>query len=59
MFCKKGDLTNFAKFTRKVEEVEDLQSLTLSKKEIPGEMISCEFCEISHNAFFKGTLMQI
>ena len=39
MFCKKGVLTNFAKFTRKrlrsrlaFNEVEDLQSLTLSKK---------------------------
>ena len=36
---QKGVLTNFAKFTR--------------KKEIPAEMFYCEFCEISHNIFFK------
>ena len=25
------------------------------KKEIPAQMFSCEFCEISHNIFFKET----
>ena len=32
-----------------------------NKKEIPGQMFSCEFCEISHNIFFKecfGRLLQ-
>ena len=41
LFCKKGALANFAKFTRK------------HQKEIPLQMFSCEFCEISHNTFFK------
>ena len=63
MFCKKGVLTNVAKFTRKhlrerlaFNEVGDLQSLTLSKKDILAQMFTCKFCEISHNAFFKETL---
>ena len=32
-----------------------------TKKEIPAQMFSCEFCEISHNIFFKerfGRLLQ-
>ena len=33
--------TNFEKFTRK------------HQKDIPLQMFSCEFCEISHNTFFK------
>ena len=41
LFCKKGVLANFAKFTRK------------HQKEIPLQMFSCEFCEISYNTFFK------
>ena len=41
LFCKNGVLATFAKFTRK------------HQKYIPLEMISCEFCEISHNTFFK------
>ena len=35
-------------------EVADLQSLTLSKKEILTHMFSCEFCKIFHNPIFKG-----
>ena len=39
------------------KEAADLQSLTLSKKQIPTvrcrPMLSCEFCEMSHNSFFK------
>ena len=61
VFCKKGVLTNFPKFTRKhlrqslvFNEAAHLQSLTLSKKGIPTQMFSCEFCEISHNTIFKG-----
>ena len=41
LFCKNGVLANFAKFTRK------------HQKDIPLQMVSCEFCEISHNTFFK------
>ena len=39
LFCKKGFHTNFAKFTRK------------TKKEIPAQLLSCKFCEISHMSF--------
>ena len=41
LLCKNGVLANFAKFTRKYQ------------KDIPLQMFSCEFCEISHNTFFK------
>ena len=60
VLSRKGVLTNFAKFTRKhlrqslvLNEAADLQSLTLSKKEIPIQMFSCGFCEISRNTIFK------
>ena len=49
LFCKKGVLTNFAKFTRK------------HQKRDCGTDFSCEFCEISYNIFFKepfGQLLQ-
>ena len=41
LFCKKGVLAIFAKFTRK------------HQKDISLQMFSYEFCEISHNTFFK------
>ena len=41
LFCKNGVLATFAKFTRK------------HQKNIPLQMFSGEFCEISHNTFFK------
>ena len=60
VFCKTGVLTNFRKFTRKhlrqslvFNEAAHLQSLTLSKKGIPTQMFSCQFCQISHNTIFK------
>ena len=58
LFCKKGALTNFAKFTRiyayaRVLYLMKPQSLTLSKKEILAQMFSREFCEISHNPFLR------
>ena len=49
LLCKKRVYTNFAKFTRK-DEIE-----------IPAKFLSCEFCKISHNTFFKehfGQLLQ-
>ena len=49
LFCKNGVFANFAKFTRK------------HQKDIPLQMFSCKFCEISHNTFFKepfGRLLQ-
>ena len=42
-FCKKSVLANSVKFTRK------------QQKGIPEEMLSCEFCKISHNIFLKET----
>ena len=41
LFCKNGVLANFTKFTRK------------HQKDIPLQMLCCEFCKISHNTFFK------
>ena len=41
LFCKKGVLANFAKFTK------------THQKDIPLQKFSCEFCEISYNTFFK------
>ena len=56
VFCKKGVHRNFAKFTGK----HHCQSLffnkvagpaTLLKKDTLAQVFSCEFCEISKNAF--------
>ena len=41
LFCKKGVLAKFAKFTNKLE------------KRIMVQIFSSEFSEISHNSFFK------
>ena len=50
----------FRKFYKKTldlrlnfDEVADLQSLTLKKKEILAQMFFCEFSEICHKTFFK------
>ena len=48
VFCKKGVLKDFTKFTGK----HLFQSL---KKETLVQLFSCEFCEISKNAFFYRT----
>ena len=47
LFCKNGVLANLAKFTRK------------HQKDIPLQMFSCEFCEISHNIFFKESFRRL
>ena len=47
LFCKKGVLRNFAKFTGK----HLCQSLNSIKKETLAQLFSCEVCEISKNAF--------
>ena len=53
VFCEKGVLRNFAKFTGK----HLCQGLFLNKvagfieKEILAQVFSCEFCEISKNTF--------
>ena len=51
VFCKKGVLRNFAKFTGKYL----CQSLLIKKKTL-AQMFSCEFCEISKNSFFTEHL---
>ena len=62
VFCQKGVLRNFAKFTGK----HLCQSLFFTKaagaacnfikKETLGQVFSCEFCEISRNIFFTEHL---
>ena len=47
VFCKKGVLRYFAKFTGK-----HLCQSLFFKKETLIEVFSCEFCEISKNTFF-------
>ena len=47
LLCKNDVLANFAKFTRK------------DQKDIPLQMFSCEFWEISHNTFFKEPFGQL
>ena len=62
VFCKKGVLKNFAKFTGKhlhqnlfFSKVADLRSATLLKKRVC-EVFPCEFYEIFKNIFFYRTL---
>ena len=47
VFCKKGVLRNFAKFTGK----HLCQSLFYNK--VVGQVFSCEVCEICKNTFFS------
>ena len=49
MFCKKGVLRNFTKFTGKH------LCQCLFFKETLAQVFSCEFCEISKNTFFYRT----
>ena len=62
MFCKKGVLRNFTKFTGKhlcqslfFNKVADLKPATLLKKETLAQVFSCEFCKISKSTFFHRT----
>ena len=62
---KNGVLRNFAKFTRKhlcqsffFNKVAQLRPATLLKKRLT-HAFSCEFCEISKNAFFIEHLWKI
>ena len=53
MFCKKGVLENFAKFTEKhLSQGLFLQSYSFIKNEALAQMFSCEFCEICENIFY-------
>ena len=50
MFCKKGGLRNFTKFTEK-----HLQACNFIKKETLAQVFSSEFCKISNNTFLHRT----
>ena len=61
VFCKKGVLRNFAKFTEKhlcqvlfFTKVAGLgpRACNSFNKETLAQVFSCEFCEISKNTFF-------
>ena len=51
VFCKKGVLGNFTKFTGK----HLCQRFFFKKKESLAQVFSCEFCEISNNTFSYRT----
>ena len=57
VFCKKGVLRNFAKFTGKhLWPATGLQqACNFIKKDTLAQVFSCEFCEISKNTFFYRT----
>ena len=57
MFCKKGVLRNFAKFTGKhlCQSIFLNKVLQLYKKETLAQVFSCEFCEIFEINFFHRT----
>ena len=59
MFCNKGVLRNFAKFTGKhlfqslfFNKLARLRPVTFLKKESLAQVFSCKFREISKNTFF-------
>ena len=61
MLCKKGVLRNFIEFTRKhlcqslfFNEVAGLCNFI--RKESLAQVLSCEFCEISKNTFYREHL---
>ena len=66
MFCKKGVLRNFAKFTGKhlcqslflikLQASGLQQACNFIKKKTLAQVFSCEFCEISKNTFFTEHL---
>ena len=59
LFCKKGVLRNFAKFTGKhlCQSLFFDKRVSLLKKRLWHRVFSSEFCEISKNTFFKKTLL--
>ena len=59
VFCKKGVLKRFAKFTGKhlcqslfFNKVAGLRPAALLKKESPAQVYSCEFCETFSKTYF-------
>ena len=64
IFCKKGVLRNFTKFTVKhlclslfFNKVAVEVACNFTKKETLVQVFSCEFCKISKNTFFYRTLV--
>ena len=66
VFCKKGVVRNFAKFTGKhlcqslfLNKVPGLRpsAYNFNKKETLAQAFSCEFCEISKNTFCYRTAL--
>ena len=60
VFCKKGVLGNFAKFTGKHLYQSPFcrpHSCTFIEKETLAQVFSCEFCEISKNTYFHRTTL--
>ena len=58
VFCKKGILRNFAKFSGKHLRQSFFlhpEAYNFIKKETLAHVFSCEFCEISKNIFFYRT----
>ena len=59
VFCEKGVLRNFAKFTgkhlRQSLFFNKVAACNFIKKETLAQMFSCGFCEISKNTFFYRT----
>ena len=64
VFCKKGTLKNFAKFTGKrlcwslfYNNIAGLspEACNFIKIEILTQVLSCKFCEVVKNTFFDGT----
>ena len=56
MFCEKGVLENFAKFTGKRLRQSLPRPAALLKKETLAQVFSCEFCGIFKNTFFTENL---
>ena len=56
VFCEKGVLRNFTKFTEK-HLCQSLFFNKVEKKEILAQVFSCEFCKIFKNTFFYRTLL--
>ena len=56
MFCKKGVLKVFVKFTEKELRVSIfLVKITTSKIETLAQCFTCEFCQFFKNTFFSRT----
>ena len=59
VLCKKVQLKNFAKFTRKTPVPESASACNFIKKEPLGQVFSCEFCKIFKNTLLYRTSFQL